>query len=234
MKKFIVLDVETSKGKGASVYDLGYIITDSRGKIYEKQSLFILDTAMMKKDNSLELTEEIKKSHYAQKVQKYYLDGIMVNYWQAVTFSEAFERFNKSIETYKIKRVYAYNMAFDFRHLNNTCNELLHCDFFPDNVEIKCIWAYATNTICNNRNYFKWCEENNKVSNKGNVKTNAETVYGYIKNIPMFEEKHTGLEDCYIELEILLACKKKRTKEESTVSASCWRIPNEKYKMWRK
>lgn len=234
MKKFIVLDVETSRANGISVYDLGYIVTDIKGNIYEQQSLFISDIALEEKGNTLVLSDEILKSHFAHKVKDFYFKGVLKGDWQLVTFKEAFNRFNKSIEQFKIKEVYAYNMGFDYRHLQNTSAGLLGHEFFPNNLKIKCIWAFASNTICNNRNYFKWCEANNKITECGNIRTNAETVFGYLNNDPKYVEPHTGLEDCKIELQILQACKKRKRKEDSAIKTDCWRIPNKKYKAWKK
>lgn len=234
MKKFIVLDVETSRANGVSVYDLGYIVADIQGNIYEQQSLFISDVAIVEKDNTLMLSDEILKSHFARKVKQFYLKGVLKGDWQLVTFKEAFNRFNKSIKQYKVKEIYAYNMGFDFRHLQNTSLGLLGHEFFPNNLMIKCIWAFASSTICLSRNYFKWCEANGKISECGNIRTNAETVFGYLNNNPVYEEPHTGLEDCKIELQILQACKKKKKKENSAIKADCWKIANNKYKAWKK
>ena len=56
-----------------------------------------------------------------------------------------------------------------------------------------------------NKDYVKFCNKNGFITAKGNVMTKAEVVYRYLTNDIEFSEEHTGLNDCRIEYEILLA-----------------------------
>ena len=79
---------------------------------------------------------------------------------------------------------------------------------FFENIEFVDILTIANNFIHNSQEYKKYCKLNNFITEKGNCKTNAEITYKFISGDLDFEERHTGLEDCKIELEILKYCVK--------------------------
>ena len=98
--------------------------------------------------------------------------------------------------------------------------------FFPKHVEFGCIWHLACQVICTQKLYKEWAKSNGLVSEKkGNISTNAETVYAYITNQNGFKEEHTGLSDVLIEVDILAHCFKQHKKMDSRINRLCWRIP---------
>ena len=79
------------------------------------------------------------------------------------------------------------------------------------------IWSAIVMTKCCCKKYVKFCKKNGFMTEKGNCKTSAEVVWGYLTNNPNFEEEHTGLADCEIEYKILLTAKSTKKKIDGTI-----------------
>ena len=106
----------------------------------------------------------------------------------------------------------AYNAKFDYSVLNDNMNAYYGMNFFDDDVEIVDIMTMALATICDTNKYVRWCQLNNMTTDKGNIKTNAETVYAYLTCDTDFIEAHHALEDCEIEADIYFKTRKYRKK----------------------
>ena len=194
-KYFIVLDTETANSVGQPLpYDIGWVITDKQGNIYEKRS--------------------------------YVVAGIWTIRRQLL----------KDMKAYETKEVWAYNMGFDKRALNNDIRYITKSWarwFFPYGTEFKCIWNVACQLLLARKSYIKFAEENNFVSPKGNILTNAECCYRYITKEIEFKESHTGLEDTLIETAILAYCFKQHKKFDSKIYTACWMTVQKKRKEMR-
>jgi hypothetical protein len=233
MKKFIVLDTETAptcagelEARNSRVYDLGYIVTDNTGAIYEAKSFIIADTFF---NHAL-----MDSAYYANKTPIYY-NGIGT-LWQVKSFLDAYKEFMLDCRKYEITDIWAYNMNFDRQALNATIEDYskgFKGFFFPYKTKFHDIWDYAGSTICNTKKYVKWCLSNGYVSDKGNPSTSAETVYRYISTDNTFNEEHTALSDCRIELAILLKCKKRNQKHRQSCGQG-WRDASKIAKDMRK
>jgi hypothetical protein len=85
-----------------------------------------------------------------------------------------------------------------------------------------CIFVLVANTIAENKDvqFVNWAvekeygliaknklEQGKYISEKGNIRTNAQTMYRYISGDDSFIEAHKGMEDTKIEGEILEWCK---------------------------
>ena len=72
----------------------------------------------------------------------------------------------------------------------------------------------AKDTICKQKKYIKFCEENGYMTKHKTPRpqTKAEVVYKYITGNNNFIESHTGLEDVMIEIEIMKKCFKTHKK----------------------
>ena len=137
------------------------------------------------------------------------------------------------MKEYKVKKVGAYNMSFDRKALNNLvryCSKSFFRYFFPFGTEYFCIWHMACQVIMARKTYIDFAIKNGLLSEKGNIFTNAECCYKYVKNTLDFEEEHTGLEDVKIETEILAECYRKHKKMKQTVNPSCWQLVQKKRK----
>lgn len=225
-KYYLVLDVETANStEDALVYDLGYVVCDKKGNIYEADSFIVSDIFF-------EEADLMKSAYYATKIPKY-LEGIKARAFNVVTFKQAREQLLNAIKKYKVEAVCAYNANFDYTALNTTQRWLTKSKyrfFLPYGTKVYCIWHMACQLICTQKAYIKFCLENGFVSPSGNIKTSAETVYAYMTNNADYDENHTGLEDVLIETKILAKCFSQHKRMEKNINRFCWRIPQTKAK----
>lgn len=225
-KYYLVLDVETANSTDdALVYDLGYVVCDKKGNIYEADSFIVSDIFF-------EEANLMQSAYYAKKIPTY-LEGIKNRAFNVVTFKQAREKLLNAIKSYKVEAVCAYNANFDYTALNTTQRWLTKSKyryFLPYGTKVYCIWHMACQLICTQKNYIKFCLENGFVSPSGNIKTSAETVYAYMTNNADYDENHTGLEDVLIETKILAKCFAQHKKMDKNINRFCWRIPQTKAK----
>ena len=220
-KKFIVLDtegVDTQKlpdGKPnpstGLFYDLGYIVADKSGNVYEKRSFANSDVIFNQ--------ELMSTSYYANKLPQYLENLNQDNGWTVADTLTIFRQFRQDVSEYEIKEIWAYNCKYDKAITNSTVKQLSHgfaCFFTPYRTKWRDIWDVAGSTICNTKKYVRWCIKNGFVSSKGNPSTSADTVGKYILNDLTFKERHTALSDCEIELSILLAALRRKQKTRKT------------------
>ena len=225
-KYYLVLDVETANSTDdALVYDLGYVVCDKKGNIYEADSFIVSDIFF-------EEANLMQSAYYAKKIPTY-LEGIKNRAFNVVTFKQAREKLLNAIKSYKVEAVCAYNANFDYTALNTTQRWLTKSKyryFLPYGTKVYCIWHMACQLICTQKAYIKFCLENGFVSPSGNIKTSAETVYAYMTNNADYDENHTGLEDVLIETKILAKCFAQHKRVEKNINRFCWRIPQAKAK----
>ena len=219
-EKFMVLDVETANTTDdALTYDIGFIVADRHGNIYEQKSFCIYDIFVCEQ-------ELMQSAYYAKKIPLYY-EGLNNNEYKMVQFNTARKIIADLVKQYNIKKVFAYNCHFDKTALNITERYLTKSKyrwFFPYGVEFHDIWNFACSTICQQKGYKDFCELNGYISNRGkNYKSSAECVYQYITNQNDFEELHQGLADVFIEYDILLKCYATHKKVETSINRLCWK-----------
>lgn len=214
-RNFIVIDTEgvnngvinpRNLGETALTYDVGFIVANREGEVLERFSFIVSDVFYNKSDL-------MQTAYYAAKIPTYN-EGVNRE-WKVATFNEVRKTFNRICRAYNVRDIWAYNCKYDQAALNYTTNQLSNgfCDFFtPYGTRYRDIWDYAGSTICNTVKYVNWCRENGFISPAGNPRTNADTVGKYITNNLDFEEQHTALSDCEIELQILLAALKRHSK----------------------
>lgn len=197
---FLMLDTETMGGFGSPLcYDVGMAVIDRKGHVYAKYSFVVSDTFY----NMPELT---KTAYYADKFPRYH-EEIARGDRTVATFALVQMVANALIEKWQIRGVVAHNAAFDYKALNNTA-KTLNCGnyFFNSPVEWWDTLSMVNDTICKQKTYKKWCEENGYLTKTGRVRMTAEIIYRYISCDNAFEEKHTGIEDVMIEKEIFAHC----------------------------
>lgn len=219
-EKFIVLDVETANDTtDALTYDIGFIVADRHGNIYESRSFCVYDIYRGER-------ELMQSAYYAHKLPLYE-KGLADGSYKMVLFSTVKKIIWNLMKEYNITKVFAYNCHFDRNALNKSQRYITKSKyrwFFPKGTEFCDIWNFACSTICQQKAYKDFCELNGYISNRGNnYKTSAETVYQFITNQNDFEELHQGLADVYIEYEILLKCYATHKKVETDIDRLCWR-----------
>lgn len=221
-KKYIlILDVETANGlNDPMVYDIGFIVADLHGNIYEKHSYCI-------REIFADRPELMESAYYADKIPEYRLElrerkRIMVNFY---TMRQALI---SALRKYKIKEVYAYNASFDRRALNTTYRYLTKSKyrwFMPYGVNFYCIWSMACSTILQHKTYRKLAIRHNWVTESGKrLKSSAEYAYRYIASKYTFLEEHKGLDDALIEYQILLRARQQKKKMTKEIDPGCFRV----------
>lgn len=218
---YLVLDVETTNGlEQPLVYDIGGVVTDRQGRIYEQFSfvvrdIFVYERALM------------QTAYYANKIPEY-IEGIHKKERIMMDFCEIRFYILDIMNKYNITDVAAYNANFDRNALNTTQRWLTKSKyryFFPYGTNFICIWNMACQTLCQRKTYKQFCETNNLISNRGrNISTSAENVFRYLLLNPTYEEEHKGLEDVLIETEIMKRCfaTHKAMPHGKGIRRSCW------------
>lgn len=221
----IVLDTETANSISFPLpYDLGFFIVKlTTGEVVERVSLCIYEIYVEQK-------EMMKSAYYAEKLPQYEIE-LKNGERKLVRLYTAKKLIADKMQEYNTNLVYAYNMNFDKRALNNdqrfTTNNRYYY-FFPKGTEFRCIWHMACQVLMARPSYIKFALANNFVSEKGNILTNAECCYRYITKNPYFTEEHKGIDDVEIETEILKACRRQHKKMSQTPYQACWRIVQKK------
>ena len=228
----IVFDTETApieKGpldaRKSLVYDLGYIVLDTRGEVLDTKSLIIRDVFM---DDTV-----MANAYYADKLPKYY-ERIGNGYSDAVSFAQAHKLFGDTCRRYNVSQAWAYNCKFDYLALNATTSRASHGLrrlFFPYGLEVCDLWAWAGESILSTKKFCRWAREHGRLTDKGNPSTSAETAYAYLMGTPDYAEEHTALEDAKIESAIYLACKRRKKKSSRDKWGQGWRTPAKVMKM---
>ena len=226
---YLVIDTETCNTIEQPLpYDIGYAICDRTGKIYLERSFVVAEMFLDRKDL-------MQSAYFAEKIPNYWED-IKNGTRKIKSIFNIRKQLHKDMKDFRVKKVGAYNMGFDKRALNNViryCSKSLIRWFFPFGTEFFCIWHLATQTLLQQKTFFKMVEKNNWFSEKGNLLTNAEVTYNYIKKMSDFKEEHKGLEDVRIEVEIMAYCFRQHKKMNTNINTSCWRLVQKAYKEYK-
>ena len=226
---YLVIDTETCNTVEQPLpYDIGFAICDRMGNIAEERSYVVAETFLDMKDT-------MKSAYFAEKIPQYWED-IKNGSREIKSIYKIRKEVKDLMNKYNVKKVGAYNMGFDKRALNNVMRYTTKsfCRwFFPFGTEFFCIWHLATQTLLQQKTFFKMAEKNDWFSEKGNLLTNAEVTYNYINKMSDFKENHTGLEDVRIEIEIMAHCFKQHKKMNTNMNPSCWRLVQKAYKEYK-
>lgn len=226
---YLVIDTETCNTVEQPLpYDIGFAICDRMGNIAEERSYVVAETFLDMKDT-------MKSAYFAEKIPQYWED-IKNGSREIKSIYKIRKEVKDLMNKYNVKKVGAYNMGFDKRALNNIMRYTTKsfCRwFFPFGTEFFCIWHLATQTLLQQKTFFKMAEKNGWFSEKGNLLTNAEVTYNYINKMSDFKESHTGLEDVRIEIEIMAHCFRQHKKMNTNINTSCWRLVQKAYKEYK-
>ena len=180
------------------VYDCGFAVINKRtGEVFETWSF-------VNADIFLEEKELMKSSYYAEKIPMYWED-IKSGKRILTSFYNIRKQLVECCERYNVTKVFAHNMRFDCGTLNTTQRWLTKSKyryFFPYGLEICDTMKMARDVVCKMPSYRRFCEENNYLTARGQLRVTAEILYRFITKDNTFVEKHTGLEDVLIEKKI--------------------------------
>lgn len=220
-KKYVmVIDTETAPfreservcGRNMVTYDIGGVIIDKQGNIYEQFS-FVIEEIFFNH-------ELMEKAYYYNKTPKY-IREMAEGKRTLAKWLEVKNHILNLMHEYNIKEVWAYNARFDVDTLNATDDYLYgHYQYIPYFADVKCIMRYAECSVLKQKTYRKFCEQNGHLTKNGGVRKSAEVLYKYISGDWDFNEDHTALEDSLIEAEILVKCWNQHKKSKDTVIIS--------------
>lgn len=223
---YLVIDTETANSIEQPLpYDIGYAVCDRFGHIVLERSFVVAEIFLDHK-------EMMKSAYFAEKIPHYWED-IKNGTREIKSIFNIRKQIKEDMKKYRIKKVGAYNMAFDKRALNNViryCSKSLIRWFFPFGTEFFCIWSMACQVLLNSTSYIKFALQNGLESEAGNIQTSAEACYKFLTNSVDFTEEHTGLEDVRIEIDIMAKCFSTHKKMDKNINTSCWRLPQRKRK----
>ena len=214
MKKnvYAIIDTETANGlKNPLCYDVAVIIFDKKGiELFRKNWLV---------SNVWNNERMFKTAYYAWKRPLY--DNIETEITNTYTF---ISELNTILEQYAVNYLLAYNLKFDLNSINKTVERFTYnSKFNTENVEYIDVWNVAIDILMNNKNYKIFCRENGFISDAGNYKTSAEVCYRYLTNEIDFDESHTAMDDCEIEMQIFMTCVKRKKKITKGIVNNPWR-----------
>ena len=206
-KVFAILDIETLTDARLA-FDIAWILYDSKGNELERHNYLVSEIAETPFAQIL-----IRRDSFMRNKSQFYMDGMAFNSFDIKSLYDIYCDFHAAAFKYNAKIVMcAYNAKFDYSVLNDNMQAYYGMDFFNDKVEVVDIMTMALATICDTNKFVRWCQLNDMVTEKGNVKTNAETVYAYLTRDTDFVEAHHALQDCEIEADIYFKARKYRKK----------------------
>ena len=213
-KKFIVIDTEAvndgkpnanNLGANALVYDIGLVVADRAGNVYDRFS--IVNTDVFYNDKLM------KTAYYNDKLTQYH-EGIG-EFWEPMSWLQIVNLMRDLVMDYGVRDIWAYNVNYDQASTNYTTEKASNGFkrfFAPYGTRYRDIWDYAGSTLCATKKYVEWCINNGFVSASGNPSTSADTVGKYLRGSLEYSEKHTALSDAEDELKILIAAIKRKQK----------------------
>lgn len=197
--------LDSSKGL---VYDIGWVITNKKGRIYVEHSFIVKEIFYGKKDL-------MDSCYYKEKIPTYEKD-IAEGKRVVKSFFEIWELFKKEVALYKINTVFAHNSFFDYTVLNHTLTYLLKAKKTKYFTPYSMIWwdtvRMSQNAVGIQKTYQRFCEVQGYITKNKKPRFTAEVLYRYITRNNSFIESHTGLEDIKIETTILAYCFKQKKK----------------------
>ena len=213
-KTHLVLDVETIGD--SVVFDIAWSLGTKDGIIHT-QNFLVKEVYGYDKIASFPF-------HGAKKAERY---DSMVNIGalEVLPWREILLNLWEDITTYRISTVWAYNIIFDVGAIKKT-NRLIRKKEFNlfDCVNVFDLYTAFCLLAGKRKGYRRFCEENEQVSEAGNIRTKAETAIRYIRQDVGYDELHTAGQDTIDEFEILQFLFKSKKKRNCEAIASPWKL----------
>lgn len=207
--RFLVVDIETCKQSSDFIFDIAY-------GVYSRKEGMIGVAGYIVEENRDMIP------YYADRLKRYE-DYLTSGEYTVKPYARIMAEMAGIIKKYAVSYGVAYNSAFDFSKIKNTCNQSGVYNPLGDLVEID-LYNTACQTLGKQKYYKAFVERNAHLkTEKGNRKTNAETFYGYMTQNPQFIEEHTGRGDVLIEAEILERILRQKKKMDIKPNKKAWR-----------
>lgn len=212
-KYYLVIDTETVTD-ARFVYDIAGTLIDRKGHIMEQFNFFPQEVV----NNSL-FHELLFHDSFSKRKANFYNE--ILAYTQNIkSVTDIMAYVSELLAKYPNTVIVAYNASFDIKVLDNLASLFGGSSlFFPSSVLVYDLMHMAISAICNTKTYAEFACSYSLFTDKGNISTNAESVYSFITNNLDFKEAHTALADTEIEAAILTQVFKTH-KAMKTTSAS--------------
>jgi len=214
---YAIIDTETANGfvdengklclNDSLTYDIDVAIIDNKARVYDVKRFIV---------NEIFHDSMMTSCYYAHKMPEY-IEQINNGDFEVCSIVTIRKAISKFLKSYNVKAIMAHNARFDYRALNNTIRYVTGSKiryFLPYGLEIWDTQKMAHDTICKQKTYIKFCEENGYMTKHKTPRPRetAEVLYRYITNNKEFNEVHKGYEDIMIEKEIFAYCVRQHKK----------------------
>ena len=129
----------------------------------------------------------------------------------------------QEIEKSNTRYVAAYNSGFDLERIDKLCQIKAIDNPLNKLIEID-LYHTACQTLGQQKTFKRFVDNFNLKSDKGNRRSNAETMFRYITLDPEFIEEHTGYADLDIEIQILDLILRQRKKMDIRRNQHSWKL----------
>lgn len=193
----LILDTETLNLNKRYIYNIAWLVYDQKEMVIVEQKNYLINQIYNDK-------KTMEKAFYKNKLP-IYKKKLKQKKVKKVYFGNALRYLKNTLERYNLKSIYAYNSSFDKSAIDKTCEKLGIGNQVKDIEFIDIVKSIKA--IIENEKYIKFCQKNGLLTKTKRVSKTAENVFRFIINDIHFEEQHTALSDCKIELIILLYSK---------------------------
>lgn len=210
------------------IYDLGWVICDSKGNIYKKENYLIseifcvpsiFNTAYYAEKRPIYIkmlnNNEIECVPWRIATQKLIQDlqlvdsvgayNAMFDFKKAIPFTENYidAVYSNNYEKWEKKQKQSIEKILAGQSVQNPNFDKYNFWFKNKNYPIFDLWGLACKYLLNNNRYRKFCKDNGYFSSSGAYySTTAENCYRYLTKERGFIEAHTALDDAEIETQI--------------------------------
>ena len=191
MQKILVLDTETADLTG-SVYDVGFVIADRKGKIYQTYNALV--------EEIFTDAKTMMGAFYAGKLFTHYSKMLADAEIGFASWADIVEAIQTAIDSHNVATIAAYNLGFDRRVMRATHKQLGYTgSICPAGLNQLDLWQFACETRLSQTTYKNLAHQRGWVSAAGNIRTGAEYAYRFCSGDHGFIEDHTALSDALIE-----------------------------------
>lgn len=227
MSKVLVFDTETVSLDKPFMYNLGWVVLDLESGENVEEKDYVIERVWHN-------TELMNTAYYKEK-RPLYIKRMRSRKVKMLPLSKVLGDLRKTIKKFNIKVAYAFNSHFDERVFDYNC-EFYRLNNPLEEVEIRDIRKIVLGGRFNINDYKEFIKESLEsceteaerakikakfITEKGRVKTTAESIYCYLMSDCNYCEEHTALEDSKIETEILYAYSVTFLEGENYYQACC-------------
>ncbi len=207
-KRFMVTDTETTGlGNRSFVFDLAYVISNRKGKIFQERNFLIREVITNPKIMLGALYNKDWRAMMGGKIFHHYIPGLADNSLTIYSWRDALAVMREDINTHDVNVFCAYNLPFDLGAMQKTHNMIASKRLDFSRLDLLCLWEFSCITVLRSQLYHDFAalhgEQAGYITAANNVRTTAEKTYAFLTGNPNFIEAHTALGDAQIETEIL-------------------------------